>query len=341
MTSVSQTWIESVWSLVGIYWLITALWSKRVVRRQSQPSWLLHIVIMVLAGLLLFSPSAGIGVLGARFLPRSAPIEWLGFCLILIGCGFAVWARFWLGSNWSATAAVKEGHTLIQSGPYALVRHPVYAGFLLAGLGTAVAVGEIRGLVGAALAFVGWFIKGRAEERLLEEQFGETYDRLLPPGQTIYSLHRLIMAKKHDLAVLAQQMDRDLRTIRERIRRPLEAQITSGNLTGPQLSVMRALVQSEGMSLKNLSDHLGLAHSTVSGIVDRLQAQGMVERETNATDKRISRIIVTEVVRKFVRETMPGLSIHPLVQALATIDPAEQRAIARALRLLRQALEKS
>jgi len=149
------------------------------------------------------------------------------------------------------------------------------------------------------------------------------------------------MAKEEDLAVLAQEIDRDLRAIRERIRRPLEAKITRGNLTGPQLNVMRALVQSDGMSLKELSARLGLAHSTVSGIVDRLQARGMVEREINESDKRSSRIIVTEVVRKFVRETMPGLNIHPIVEALGTINPAQQRAVARGLRLLRKALEKS
>jgi len=175
MAPALQNWIESVWLLVGIYWLITAFRSKPIIRRQSQLSWLCHVAIMVAAGALLFSPSTRIGVLGARFLPRSAAIEWTGFGLILTGCGFAVLARFWLGTNWSATAAVKEGHTLIRSGPYALVRHPVYAGFLLAGLGTAVAVGEVRGLIGLGLAFFGWFIKARAEERLMQEQFGEAY----------------------------------------------------------------------------------------------------------------------------------------------------------------------
>jgi DNA-binding MarR family transcriptional regulator len=149
------------------------------------------------------------------------------------------------------------------------------------------------------------------------------------------------MAKQPDLTELAQAIDRDLRAIRVQIRRPLETEITRGNLTGPQLSVMRALVQSEGMSLKDLSASLGLAHSTVSGIIDRLQSRGMVQREINDTDKRSSRIVVTEKVRKFVRETMPGLNIHPLVKALGTISTAQQRAIARTLKLLRQALEES
>jgi DNA-binding MarR family transcriptional regulator len=75
---------------------------------------------------------------------------------------------------------------------------------------------------------------------------------------------------------------------------------------------MRALVQSDGMSLKELSAHLGLAHSTVSGIVDRLQERGLVERRTSETDGRVTRIGVTRRVRDFVHDTLPGLLLHPL-----------------------------
>jgi DNA-binding MarR family transcriptional regulator len=147
------------------------------------------------------------------------------------------------------------------------------------------------------------------------------------------------MAKQPDLARMAEAIDRDLRAIREKIRRPLEAAIASGNLTGPQQSVMHALVQSGDMSLKELSTHLGLAHSTVSGIVDRLQERGLVERRTSETDRRVTRIAVTRPVREFVRDTMPGLSIHPLVEALARADPAQRRAIVKGLKTLRGVLE--
>src|SRR5262249_19025218 len=125
------------------------------------------------------------------------------------------------------------------------------------------------------------------------------------------------MARQHDLTVLAQEIDRDLRAIRARIRRPLAAEIARGNLTGPQQSVMHALVQSDGMSLKELSAHLGLAHSTVSGIIDRLQERGMVERRTSETDRRVTRIGVTREVRDFVRDHLPALLLHPLQEALA------------------------
>jgi DNA-binding MarR family transcriptional regulator len=147
------------------------------------------------------------------------------------------------------------------------------------------------------------------------------------------------MARQDDLTRMAEAIDRDLRAIRERIRRPLEAVIASGNLTGPQQSLMHALVRSGDMSLKELSAHLGLAHSTVSGIVDRLQERGLVERRTSETDRRVTRIGVTPQVREFVRGTLPGLGIHPLVEALSRADAVQRRVIVEGLKMLREVLE--
>jgi protein-S-isoprenylcysteine O-methyltransferase Ste14 len=84
-----------------------------------------------------------------------------------------------LGSNWSGTVTVKQNHELIRSGPYAIVRHPIYSGFLLGLLGTALSVGEARGLIALALAFVGWFVKARVEEQFMVEQFNGDYVRYI------------------------------------------------------------------------------------------------------------------------------------------------------------------
>jgi DNA-binding MarR family transcriptional regulator len=147
------------------------------------------------------------------------------------------------------------------------------------------------------------------------------------------------MPNERDLSLIAEDMDRDLRAIRERIRRPLEAEIARGNLTGPQQSLMHALVHSDGMSLKELSAHLGLAHSTVSGIVDRLEERGLVERRTNEDDRRATHIAVTKQVRNFLRDTLPGLSLHPLVAAIGRASLAQRRTIVKGLKLLRKLLE--
>lgn len=68
--------------------------------------------------------------------------------LVATGLGFSALARLWLGHNWSAQVTVKQDHELIRSGPYALVRHPIYAGALLALLGTAISVDKWRALLG-------------------------------------------------------------------------------------------------------------------------------------------------------------------------------------------------
>ena len=71
---------------------------------------------------------------------------------------------------------IKEGHQLIRTGPYSVVRHPIYSGLLLAVIGTALVVGEVRGLVAVTIAFTAWLAKLRTEEAFLMEQFGSQYE---------------------------------------------------------------------------------------------------------------------------------------------------------------------
>jgi DNA-binding MarR family transcriptional regulator len=145
---------------------------------------------------------------------------------------------------------------------------------------------------------------------------------------------------KPDLTALAREIDSELRAIRELVRRPLELEFSRGHLTGPQQSAMAAILASAGgLSLKELSKQLGLAHSTTSGIVDRLEKAGMVERRVSETDRRFTKINGTEAVRKFVEETMPRVSISPLIEALRCATPSDREAIATGLRTLHAALE--
>jgi len=140
---------------------------------------------------------------------------------------------------------------------------------------------------------------------------------------------------------MAEAVERDLRAVRQLLRRPLDAMIAQGGLTGPQQAAMGALVKSDGLSLKELSKELGLAHSTVSGIVDRLEKRGMVERKTDGADRRVSRVVPTRQVRQFVKETMPELERHPLAAALAAATDAERQVVARGIGTLRRLLERT
>jgi protein-S-isoprenylcysteine O-methyltransferase Ste14 len=164
-----------VWVSVGVYWLIAALRSKRAARRERGWTRLLHLADMTFAFALLFSDRLKIAFLGVRVFPRHQAVDWTGLVLTLVGCAVAVWARGLLAENWGGRIALKEDHELIRTGPYAVVRHPIYSGFLLGLLGTAISLGEVRGFIGVALAAAGWLLKARVEERLLSEHFGVDY----------------------------------------------------------------------------------------------------------------------------------------------------------------------
>src|SRR5262249_32890318 len=110
-----------------------------------------------------------------RVVPDTFNIFVAGVVLTWGGIGFAIWARFTLGSNWSGTVQVKESHTLVISGPYRIVRHPIYTGILVAMLGTALGTGRLRSFLAVPLAFSAWRIKSLHEEGFMLEQFGNEY----------------------------------------------------------------------------------------------------------------------------------------------------------------------
>lgn len=141
------------------------------------------------------------------------------------------------------------------------------------------------------------------------------------------------------ISKIAAQMERDFSAIRRALRKPLDAEFAKGELTMPQKAVMQAVVGSHGISLKYLSRQLSLAHSTVSGIVDRLEKRGMIERRPDPADGRISQIHPSAEVAAFLRDRMPVLAAGPLEAALRRTTDAERAMLAGALRRLRELLE--
>ena len=136
-----------MWLSWAAYWLAASHNSKATARSESAASRLLHIVLVLLASFLLWIPNLPIAALGGRFLPLAIWPFWFGAALTLAGLLFTVWARVHLGRNWSATITLKEDHSLITSGPYRTVRHPIYSGLLLGFVGSALARGEWRGVL--------------------------------------------------------------------------------------------------------------------------------------------------------------------------------------------------
>lgn len=169
--------IKALWVLFVLYWL----WGWRRVKGASRSEPLLPrlfkywLPLAVAIWLLFPSEEAEGWMMTARMYPHSQVIAVLGMLMVIVGIGFACWARHVIGSNWSSEVQVKQDHELVERGPYGLVRHPIYTGLLLAFLGTAVAVGEWHGLVAVAIIAVSFWFKLRLEERWMRESFGETY----------------------------------------------------------------------------------------------------------------------------------------------------------------------
>jgi protein-S-isoprenylcysteine O-methyltransferase len=107
--------------------------------------------------------------------PHSTAMNVAGLVLTASGLALAIWARVTLGRNWSGTVTFKENHELVQSGPYALVRHPIYTALLLMYLGTALAIGAVGGLIGLPILFLSFWIKFRQEEAVMTAHFGNQY----------------------------------------------------------------------------------------------------------------------------------------------------------------------
>ncbi|HLW86442.1 MAG TPA: isoprenylcysteine carboxylmethyltransferase family protein [Candidatus Sulfotelmatobacter sp.] len=178
MTNLTLWQIEQyLWYALTLYWLVTAFRVKSTQASEPAASRLFTMAVVGLAFALLFSHYFQTGILGERFLTRNLAIERSGVALTFLGVALAIWARTILGANWSAEVTLKVDHQLIRSGPYAYVRHPIYTGMLLAFAGTAIVVGEWRGLLAIAVATAGLGLKARREEALMIHAFGDQYQQ--------------------------------------------------------------------------------------------------------------------------------------------------------------------
>lgn len=169
------SWTGYLWLGLGAVWLGSAPFTKKTIYRQSEAGRYAHIAVFAAGLYLLFGRPSGVAWLDGPVYGVTVPIALAGLLLALVGVGFAVWARLMLGDNWSANPTLKDGHTLVRSGPYAIVRHPIYTGLLVALLGTAVERGSVRSLVALPVCVAGLWLKMLVEERIMVQWFGEEY----------------------------------------------------------------------------------------------------------------------------------------------------------------------
>lgn len=166
----------AMWVAYFAYWWARSKDVKATERQEPTLSRFARLALLVCVTLLLALPRFPLALLNRRFVPPGAWCFWTGAALTVGGLLFSVWARQHLGKNWSQAVTVKQDHELITTGPYRLVRHPIYTGLLLALLGSALARGEWRGLVAFALGLIALWNKLSLEEKWMREQFGEAYE---------------------------------------------------------------------------------------------------------------------------------------------------------------------
>jgi len=169
--------VRFCWLAFCLVWVISWFSANRPVKRSQSFGSRAPQIPFYITGVVLIFLSKGVPIpaLDFRLLPRSDPLTTLAALLTAVGIAVAISARTSLGGNWSARVTLKEGHELIESGPYKYVRHPIYTGLLLAFLGTALLRCTPRTLLGVVVFLVLFVWKIRLEERFLTAEFGAKY----------------------------------------------------------------------------------------------------------------------------------------------------------------------
>jgi protein-S-isoprenylcysteine O-methyltransferase Ste14 len=168
-------WIA--WLVWCICWYAAGAWSAATVQRPRTRQELPYRILTVCGIILLFALYPHPRELELPLWRMGPALAWALDAVALVGFAFTWWARLHLGRLWSPNVTRKTNHHVIDTGPYALVRHPIYTGVIAATLATAAQRGTALALLGAALMALGWYVKARLEERFLREQLGrENYD---------------------------------------------------------------------------------------------------------------------------------------------------------------------
>ena len=156
------------WAAFWLYWILAALSTKRGRISWRRELWVraVHVALAIIL--------VRLGVLRGHRVDTDPWLAGIGLALFALGLGFAVWARVHLGRNWGTPMTQKDDPELVTSGPYRLVRHPIYSGILAAGVGTALALSWLW-LTAVALAGIYFIYSATVEERYLTEQFPQSY----------------------------------------------------------------------------------------------------------------------------------------------------------------------
>jgi protein-S-isoprenylcysteine O-methyltransferase Ste14 len=167
--------VIALWLAWWVSWMVAAFWRDRASKQPPQRSQIAYRVLAISGAIMLFDRIAAPLDRPLWHLPR--PLEWTLVAFNLVGFAFTWWARIHLGRLWSSNVGRKADHHIVDTGPYGVVRHPIYTGIILASLATATLRATAGAWIGVALLTFGWYVKARLEEAFLRQQLGpENYD---------------------------------------------------------------------------------------------------------------------------------------------------------------------
>jgi len=170
--------IDALWGAWVVSWIVAALWTNRTEKRAGMAAELFFRVLLYGGAILMFGFPPGRHYFArVQLWYLGDALNWILVALTTAGLLFAWWARIHLGRLWSDWVVKKQGHHVVDTGPYRLVRHPIYSGVILAAFATAIEKGTSFALLGAAIITFAFYTKARREERFLRAELDEdAYD---------------------------------------------------------------------------------------------------------------------------------------------------------------------
>ncbi|MFI5348813.1 MAG: methyltransferase family protein [Elusimicrobiota bacterium] len=173
--------VELAWSIWFVTWCAAALWADRAAKRAGFGAEALYRGVTIVGIVLLFVVGRASAV---KLWAVGAAEGWALVFAATLGFLFCWWARLHLGRLWSGFVTKKAEHRIVDTGPYGIVRHPIYTGLIVASFATAIIKGTAAALAGAVAMTAGFWIKARLEERFLSAELGaeayEAYRRRVP-----------------------------------------------------------------------------------------------------------------------------------------------------------------
>lgn len=162
--------ILGCWMAFLLYWIFSAFAVKATAERKSFVSSLPYRIPLVI-GLFVVVKIRWFYPWNLSLTPHTLLTSWIGAAVCVIGLGITIWSRWTLAGNWSSDVRFKQGHELVQRGPYRFVRHPIYTGILLMCLAPPIQYGRLHHWLGTLIIWIGIWVKLKQEETIMLQHF--------------------------------------------------------------------------------------------------------------------------------------------------------------------------